>query len=145
MRRWNPSFTECLVLFAGIDIDPSAIPIPKTLKEAQDSKYWPKWEEVINIELQQLIRNGTWIEELWLKFIHLVGSKWVFDLKKNTDGTIAHFKARLIAQGFTQKQDIDYDENYVPVGTYTTLRTLIALVAFLSARLIYQLHFCMAD
>ena len=117
-------------MIAGIDPDPSVIPIPRTLKEAQDSKYWPKWEEAINIELQQLIRNGTWIEEMRPKSIHLVGSKWVFDLKKNTDGMIARFKAHLVAEGFTQKQDVDYDETYTPVGTYTALRTLIALAAF---------------
>ena len=117
-------------MFAGIDEDPSDIPIPKTLREAQDSKNWPKWEEAINVELQQLIRNGTWIEVTRPKNVHLVGSKWVFDLKKNTDGTIARFKARLVAQGFTQKHNVDYDETYAPVGTYTALRILIALAAF---------------
>ena len=79
------------------------------------------------MELQQLIKNGTWIEE---KGVNLVGTKCVFDLKKNTDGTIAHFKARLVAQGFAQKLDIDYDETYAPVSNYTALRTLLALAAF---------------
>ena len=56
-----------------------------------------------------------------------VGSKWVFKLKNNADGSIERYKARLIAQGFSQKFGTDYDETFCPVVRMESLRTLIAL------------------
>ena len=55
--------------------------------------------------------------------------KWVFKLKLNPDGTIAKYKARLVAQGFSQVYGIDYSETYAPVARYQTLRMLIAIAA----------------
>ena len=39
----------------------------------------------------------------------IVGSKWVFKEKMGVDGTTEHYKARLVAQGFSQKRGLDYD------------------------------------
>ena len=44
-----------------------------------------------------------------------VGSKWVFIRKRNENNEVVRYKARLVAQGFTQRPDIDYDETYSPV------------------------------
>jgi len=56
-----------------------------------------------------------------------VGSKWVFKLKSGPDGSIERYKARLIAQGFSQKYRIDYDETFCPVVRLESLHTMIAL------------------
>ena len=56
-----------------------------------------------------------------------MGSKWVFKLKTNADGSIERYKARLVAQGFSQKFGTDYDETFCPVVRMESLRTLIAL------------------
>ena len=44
-----------------------------------------------------------------------VGSKWVFKLKTDADGKVERHKARLVAQEFTQKFGLDYDEMFCPV------------------------------
>ena len=45
----------------------------------------------------------------------------------NTDGSVESYKARLVAQGFTQKFRIDYDETFCPVVRFESVRTVIML------------------
>ena len=56
-----------------------------------------------------------------------VGSKWVFKKKTGADGSVQRYKARLVAQGYTQKYGTDYDETFCPVVRQESLRLLIAL------------------
>jgi hypothetical protein len=44
-----------------------------------------------------------------------VGYKWAFVQKRNEQNEVVRYKARLVAQGFTQKPRIDYNETYSPV------------------------------
>ena len=56
-----------------------------------------------------------------------VGSKWVFKVKTNADGTTERFKARLVAQGYTQREGLDYDETFSPVVRSESVRSVISL------------------
>ena len=56
-----------------------------------------------------------------------VGYKWVFVRKQNEKNEIITYKARLLAQGFSQRPGIDYDETYSPVMDAITFRYLISL------------------
>lgn len=55
--------------------------------------------------------------------------KWVFKIKRNSDGTINKFKARLVAKGYVQQQGIHFDEVFAPVARLETIRLLISLAA----------------
>ena len=59
--------------------------------------------------------------------VKLVGYKWVFVRKRNEHGEVVRYKARLVAQGFSQRPGIDYEETYSPVVVATTFRFLISL------------------
>ena len=54
--------------------------------------------------------------------------KWVFIRKHNEKNEIIRYKARLMAQGFSQRLDIDYEETYSPIMDAITFRFLISLV-----------------
>ena len=55
--------------------------------------------------------------------------KWVFELKLNSNGSIAKHKARLVAKGFLQKSGVDYKEVFVPVARIETIRLVISLAS----------------
>ena len=56
-----------------------------------------------------------------------VGCKWVFKEKVGADGNVDRYKARLVAQGFSQQYGLDYDETFSPVVRTESVHTLIAL------------------
>src|SRR5712672_2949792 len=59
----------------------------------------------------------------------VVGSKWVFRIKRGPDGNIQKYKARIVTQGFTQIEGIDYDEMFAPVAKLASLRAILVLAA----------------
>ena len=58
---------------------------------------------------------------------NLVRCKWVFKTKRKADGQIDRFKARLVAQGFSQQHGVDYEETFAPVAKYKSIRTVLAI------------------
>ncbi|XRB22250.1 retrovirus-related Pol polyprotein [Pseudoscourfieldia marina] len=101
---------------------------PRTYEEAIHSKDHERWILAIDSELNSHQLYGTWIvidNDGTVK--NLIGCKWVFKIKLNSDGSIARYKARLVAQGFSQIHGVDYSETYAPVVQYQTLRTLLAI------------------
>ncbi|KAD2803914.1 hypothetical protein E3N88_37291 [Mikania micrantha] len=61
------------------------------------------------------------------KAVKPVGYKWIFVRKRNENNEVIRYKARLVAQGFSQRPGIDYDETYSPVMDAITFRYLISL------------------
>ena len=66
-------------------------------------------------EMQAIDRSNTW--ELVPPPIgcKLIGLKWIFKLKRNSDGDVVRYKARLVVKGYSQKQGIDYDKVFASV------------------------------
>lgn len=51
----------------------------------------------------------------------IVGNKWAFKLKKDNNGEVKSYKARLVARGFMQKEGFDCEETYAPEARLTTV------------------------
>ncbi|GKD88724.1 ribonuclease H-like domain-containing protein [Tanacetum coccineum] len=77
---------------------------PKSYFEA--SKY-PHWTDAMNQEMDALLRNGTWEIVQIPEGRKAIGSKWIYKIKFRSSGEIDRYKARLVAQGFGQKEGID--------------------------------------
>ena len=61
----------------------------------------------------------------------IVTSKWIYKIKHVADGSIEKYKARFVACGFSQKEGIDYEENFAPIARYTSIRSVLALAAIM--------------
>ncbi|GAA6027150.1 hypothetical protein JCM8202_001494, partial [Rhodotorula sphaerocarpa] len=69
----------------------------------------------------------------------ILGSRFVYRRKKDQHGRITGFKVRLVAQGFTQRPNVDFRETFAPVAKFTSIRVLLALAAR------HRLHVHQAD
>jgi len=57
----------------------------------------------------------------------VIGSKWVFHIKQGPDGSILKHKARIVTQGFTQVEGVDFDQTFAPVAQFSSLCPVFAL------------------
>nr|GEX64156.1 retrovirus-related Pol polyprotein from transposon TNT 1-94 [Tanacetum cinerariifolium] len=67
-----------------------------------------------------------------------IGSKWVFKNKKDKHGTTTKNKARLVAQGYSQEEGIDYDETFAPVARMEAIRIFFAFATYMNFK-VYQM------
>lgn len=61
-----------------------------------------KWVKAMKSEISTLQENGTWELVLLPKHKKVIGCKWVYKVKYHSDGSIDRYKARLVANGYTQ-------------------------------------------
>ncbi|KAL4388814.1 hypothetical protein GQ457_09G022030 [Hibiscus cannabinus] len=99
--------------------------IPTTI---EDALKYPRWKKAVEEEIHALEKNDTWIVTDLPHDKKAIGSKWVFAIKYNSDGSIKRYKARLVAKCFTQTYDIDYKETFAPVAKLNIVRVLLRLV-----------------
>jgi len=110
----------------ALDLQPD--PEPKTMAECLKRSDWIKWKEAIEAELLSLNKREVFTAVMPTpRNTFPVGSKWVFVRKRNENNEVVRYKARLIAQGFTQRPDIDFDETYSLVMSGIIFRYLISL------------------
>ncbi|GJR06146.1 putative ribonuclease H-like domain-containing protein [Tanacetum coccineum] len=107
-------------------------PIPTT----RIHKDHPKDQIIGDLNSATQTRRMTKIsEELAM---HAIGTKWVYRNKKNERGIVVRNKARLVAQGYTQEEGIDYDEVFAPVTRIEAIRLFLAY-ASLMVFIVYQM------
>ena len=101
---------------------------PKSVEECRQRDDWPKWKDAIEAELNSLSKHEVFGPiVLTPDGVKPVGYKWVFVRKRDAINKVVRYKARLVAQGFSQRPGIDYEETYSPVVDVTTFRYLISL------------------
>ena len=80
-------------------------------------------------EYESLIKNQTWKLIPQPKGKTVISCKWVYKFKKDENGRIRRFKARLVGRGFTQIFSVDYDDTYAPVAKLASLRIILTIAA----------------
>lgn len=78
-------------------------------------------------EFDALIKHGTWSLCPKPQHRNLIRNKWVYNIKRKSNGSIDRFKARLMAKGFDHHNGIDYTETFSPVIKLVTIRLIFAL------------------
>ena len=104
--------------------------VPKSPISYQEAAVGPdkeKWEVAMNTEMESLKENDVWDLVEPPVGQKIIGCKWVYKIKTGEDGSVQRYKARLVAQGFTQKYGTDFDETFCPVVRQESLRLLMAL------------------
>jgi hypothetical protein len=110
-----------------IDSLTSELDEPVGVQDALNSERSEHWENSMISEYSSLMENETWELEPPSEDQNIVGSRWVLKVKRNEDGSVDRFKARLVEQGYSQTKGTDYDEVFSPVARHTSLRSLLAL------------------
>ncbi|KAK2398040.1 putative mitochondrial protein [Trifolium repens] len=96
---------------------------PKNIDEALSDD---GWIVAMQDELNQFQRNDVW--DLVPRPTHknIIGTKWVFRNKLNEQGKVVRNKARLVAQGYSQQEGIDFTETFAPVARLEAIRLLLS-------------------
>jgi hypothetical protein len=80
----------------------------------------------MNEELENFERNQVWELLEVPPNCKPVGTKWVWKNKEGENGEVVRNKSRLVAQGYRQKEGIDYEETFAPVARLEAIRILLA-------------------
>src|ERR1044072_7075151 len=89
--------------------------------------FWTRigfWQWKKNLVNSPRIMFGIWSKKP--TGVHVIGTKWVFRNKLNEKGEVIRNKARLVAQGYSQQEGIDYTETFAPVARLEAIRLLIS-------------------
>ncbi|KAK1610565.1 hypothetical protein QYE76_034238 [Lolium multiflorum] len=97
---------------------------PKKVFEALEDS---DWLEAMHEELNNFKRNKVWtLVKKPKECRNVIGTKWIFKNKQDEFGNVVRNKARLVAQGFSQVEGIDFGETYAPVARLESIRILLA-------------------
>jgi hypothetical protein len=102
---------------------------PKLFWEAIQHPDANLWYKAAVREMQAHIKNSTWELIKLLPKHKAIGSKWVFKVKHNANGSIKCYNACLVAQGFSQHPGINFNKTFAPTAKQAALRTIFALAA----------------
>lgn len=107
------------LLFAGVD---ELVNFEQAVKENC-------WRQAMDYKMEVIEKNRTWKLTDLPPGHKSIALKWVYKVKKDTDGKILKHKARLVAKGYVQKYGVDFEEVFALVTRMETVRLLLALAA----------------
>ncbi|GKA67723.1 ribonuclease H-like domain-containing protein [Tanacetum coccineum] len=98
----------------------------------------PSWIEAMQDELLQFKLQKVWTLVDLPYGKRAIGTKWVYRNKKDERGIVVRNKARLVAQGYTQEEGIDYDEVFAPFAKIEAIMLFLAYASFMNF-VVYQM------
>ena len=114
-------YTDGTIRYGQLAVSPEE---PPTLKYALADK---NWKHAMDTEFDALHKNKTWHLVPPQKNRNVIDCKWVYKIKRRSDGTIDRYKARLVAKGFKQRYGINYEDTFSPVVKAATIRLVLSL------------------
>nr|GEW45969.1 putative ribonuclease H-like domain-containing protein [Tanacetum cinerariifolium] len=98
----------------------------------------PSWIEAMQEELLQFKMQKVWVLVDLPHGKRAIGTKWVYRNKKDERGIVIRNKARLVAQGHTQEEEINYEDVFAPVARIEAIRLFLAYASFMGF-MVYQM------
>jgi len=88
------------------------------------------WVDSMVEEYDSTMKKNVWELVPSVENKLVVGSRWIYKVKHVIDGSIEKYKAIFVAKGFSQVYIIDYEETFSLVERYSSIRTILPLVAY---------------
>ena len=108
------------LVYYALQVESEPVTFEQAIREAV-------WRDAIEKELAAIKGNETWELVKVLVGKKPISVRWVFKIKRKPDGSVAKFKARLVARGFLQKLGVNFQEVFAPVARIETIRIVAAL------------------
>lgn len=105
---------------------------PKNVKEAITDELWIG---TMQEELNQFKRSEVWNLVPRHEGMDVIGTKWIYKNKSDENGIVTRNKARLVAQGYTQVEGMDFDETLAPVARLESIRLVLGVSCILKFKL----------
>lgn len=84
---------------------------PRSYAEALKSAECLHWKAAMDEEMESLTQNSTWSLVELPTMCKAISNRWVYRIKRDAEGEILRYKARLVARGFTQRKEVHYTTN----------------------------------
>jgi len=89
-------------------------------------------------ELNQFERNKIWTLTTRPTDHPIIGTKWVFKNKLDENENVIRNKTRLVAKGYNEEEDIDFDETFAPIARLEAIRILLAFASYMNIKLYHM-------
>jgi hypothetical protein len=80
-------------------------------------------------KLENFERNQVWTLVEPPRDVNVIGTKWIFKNKQGEDGEVVRNKARLVGQGFSQVEGLDFGKTFALVAHLKVIRILLPFAA----------------
>ena len=123
VQRWIPAVTVFNNSISAYLVTVHIMPTGdlNTYKYAFSTPEAPHWQTAMEVEIQCLADNGTWVLVDLPKDRKTIKCKWVYITKCNTQGNVTHHRACLVAKVLSQTEGHDYEETFTPVAQLDSL------------------------
>jgi hypothetical protein len=130
--RHQPSIEECMHLahddiINHIEGDDDTLTAPKTRNMMLKDDHADEYIQAELVELAGIHKHGTFKSVIAPPGVTPITCRWVYDIKRNKDGSIEKFKARLVVHGYKQVAGIDFNKTFSSTTQIRTFRFLLAL------------------
>lgn len=78
-------------------------------------------------EYEALVKQGTWTLVPPPPHVNIICCQWIYKIKRHSDGSIARYKARLVANGNQQYEGMDFTDTFSPIIKQPTIRIVLSL------------------